>query len=75
MTDQTTKLEDVLDNLIETLNMKVKSDDCDASTLNVARQLLKDNGIQARTGKGTPLGKLADNLPSFARDETEPLAH
>ena len=33
--------------------------------LNVVRQFLKDNGIQAVARKGKPLGDLAAALPSF----------
>lgn len=35
----------------------------DASTLNVIRQFLKDNQIDAVAKAGSPLGKLADSLP------------
>lgn len=33
------------------------------ATLNVVRQFLKDNGVEARPAAGSPLGKLADSLP------------
>lgn len=39
-----------------------------AAILNVARQFLKDNGIDATPKQGTPLGNLA-NLPVFGDDE------
>lgn len=39
-----------------------------AAILNVARQFLKDNGIDSTPRQGTPLGNLA-NLPVFGDDE------
>lgn len=42
-----------------------------AAILNVARQFLKDNGIDATPKAGTPLGNLA-NLPVFGDDEGLP---
>lgn len=39
-----------------------------AAILNVARQFLKDNNIDATPKQGTPLGNLA-NLPVFGDDE------
>ena len=35
----------------------------DASTLNVIRQFLKDNNVDAVAAKGSPLDKLAGSLP------------
>lgn len=40
-----------------------------ASTLNVIRQFLKDNGIEAVRTPKNPLGRLAANLPSFNDEE------
>lgn len=43
-----------------------------ASILNVARQFLKDNGIDvAAAPPGTPLGKLADKVAEFPFDPAE----
>lgn len=42
-----------------------------AAILNVARQFLKDNGIDGAPKSGTPLGNLA-NLPVFGNDEGLP---
>lgn len=42
-----------------------------AAILNVARQFLKDNGIDGAPKAGTPLGNLA-NLPVFGNDEGLP---
>ena len=44
-----------------------------AATLNVIRQFLKDNGIEAESLPGTPINRLATNLPSF--DEDGNVAH
>jgi len=37
--------------------------------MSVARQFLKDNGIQAIATKGSPLGDLVDELPYADPDE------
>lgn len=42
-----------------------------AAILNVARQFLKDNGIDGAPKTGTPLGNLAQ-LPVFGQDEGIP---
>lgn len=43
-----------------------------ASILNVARQFLKDNGIDvASAPPGSPLGKLADKVSQFPFDPAE----
>lgn len=44
------------------------------ATLAVARQLLKDNGIEARGVKNNPIGALADALPyaSASDDDDAP---
>ena len=43
-----------------------------AAILSVARQFLKDNGIDAVAKKGSPLGDLA-NLPEFEDENVIPL--
>jgi hypothetical protein len=43
-----------------------------AAILNVARQFVKDNGIEAVPAPGSPTGKLADKLKEFPFD---PSAH
>jgi hypothetical protein len=40
-----------------------------SATLNVIRQFLKDNGIEARATKGSPLGNLVEALPSFDNEQ------
>jgi len=49
--------------LAEQLLKKVKDEDVKASDLNVARQFLKDNGIDGLPTNDNPLGQLIDELP------------
>lgn len=46
-----------------------------AATLNVIRQFLKDNGIEANAAPGTPLGNIASNLPFPAKGEESFTSH
>lgn len=45
-----------------------------AATLNVIRQFLKDNGVEAEPAKGSPLGNLVGDLP-FDVDESSASRH
>ena len=67
-----TKLSKTLDTLhtelAQTLLDKVRSGDAKASDLNVARQFLKDNGIEGLPLDNSPLKELVDELP-FERAE------
>ena len=62
-----TKIAKTLDNLhIELAQLlldKIRSGDAKASDLNVARQFLKDNGIEGLPVDNTPLKDLVDELP------------
>ena len=49
--------------LAEQLLKKVKAEDVKASDLNVARQFLKDNGIDGLPTNDNPLGELINELP------------
>ena len=49
--------------LAEKLLERVKDPECKSSGLNVARQFLKDNNIDAIPIDGSPLSKLAESLP------------
>jgi len=49
--------------LAEQLLKKVKDEDVKASDLNVARQFLKDNGIDGLPTNDNPLGELVNELP------------
>jgi hypothetical protein len=75
MSNNTEKLELLLTLSIDQLIDKIRSGECDAATINVARALLKDNGIQARGGKGSPIGNLANSLPTFADEDGEQPSH
>ena len=57
------KLKELHEVLAEKLLEKVKSSDATASELNVARQFLRDNGIDAVQTEDSPLQRLADELP------------
>ena len=51
--------------LIENLLDKVKSGEAKAGDLNVARQLLKDNGIECIPTKKNPMEDLMSSLPDL----------
>ena len=51
--------------LIENLLDKVKSGDAKAGDLNVARQLLKDNGIECIPTANNPMEDLMSSLPDL----------
>tara|TARA_B100000989_G_scaffold292391_1_gene268240 strand:+ start:168 stop:389 length:222 start_codon:yes stop_codon:yes gene_type:complete len=61
------KVDKVLDELhielAQTLLDRVRSGEAKASDLNVARQFLKDNGIEGLPVENTPLKDLVDELP------------
>lgn len=57
--------------LATTLKNKIASDDCTAADLAVARQFLKDNGIESLPTSGNPLGKLAEQLPFPTAEHAE----
>ncbi len=45
MKTNSTSLGSLLDDLADELSSQIKGPDCPAATLNVARQLLRDNGV------------------------------
>ena len=57
------KLKELHAVLAEKLLEKVQDPDCTAGFLNVARQFLRDNGIDAVPTEGSPLQRLAEELP------------
>jgi hypothetical protein len=60
----TTELLDSLHGeLARQLTARIKSGEATASDLNVARQFLKDNGIDAVPREASPLTELAKSLP------------
>jgi len=58
-----TKLRELHGILAEKLLEKVKDPECKSSDLNVARQFLRDNGIDAVPTEDIPLQKLIDEMP------------
>ena len=61
MIDQ--KLKELHGVLVQELLKRVKDPEAKASDLNVARQFLKDNGIEAIPVDNSPLKALVDELP------------
>jgi len=57
------KLQELHSLLAEQLLNKIKDPDVKASDLNVARQFLKDNGIDAVPTNNNPLEELVKELP------------
>ena len=57
------KLKELHAVLAEKLLEKVQDPDCTAGFLNVARQFLRDNGIDAVPTEGSSLQRLADEVP------------
>ena len=51
--------------LIENLLDKVKSGEAKAGDLNVARQFLKDNGVECLPVEKNPMQELTENLPDL----------
>ena len=52
--------------LAENLLARIKDPEAKSSDLNVARQFLKDNGIDALPVEGSPLSELVATLPDFS---------
>jgi hypothetical protein len=65
---------DLHEELAKQLLGSVKAGEATASILNVARQFLKDNGIDGIPTQGNPLDNLIHALPDFSEDEL-PLNH
>lgn len=69
-----TKIAKTLDNLhvelAQLLLDKIRSGEAKASDLNVARQFLKDNGIEGLPVDNTPLKDLVDELPFDNKEES-----
>lgn len=63
-------LENLHGALARALSDKIKSGDCTAADLAVARQFLKDNSIDSIPTEGSGLKELSDALP-FANPEED----
>ena len=57
--------------LAENLLSRVKDPEAKSADLNVARQFLKDNGIDALPVENSPLSDLVKSLPDFADEDTD----
>ena len=64
------KLQELHSLLAEQLLNKIKDPDVKASDLNVARQFLRDNGIDAVPTQDSPLSKLIEELPFDEKRKT-----
>ena len=58
-----TKLRELHGILAQKLLEKVKDPECKSADLNVARQFLRDNGIDAVPTEDSPLQQLIDEMP------------
>ena len=58
-----TKLRELHGILAQKLLEKVKDPECKSADLNVARQFLRDNGVDAVPTEDSPLQKLIDEMP------------
>jgi len=65
----TKTLKELHEVLATELLKRVKDPEAKSSDLNVARQFLKDNGIEAIPTDNSPLKSLVDELPFDAKDK------
>ena len=69
-------LESLHTELGSTLLAKIRSGEATASDLNVARQFLKDNGIDGVKKPGSPLANLVSEIPfTESNDGDEPVGY
>lgn len=74
MSDLSKILDSLHTGLAEELLDRIRSGEATASDLNVARQFLKDNGIDSIPKKGSPLDNLASSLPFTEAEDEEAAA-
>ena len=65
-------LENLHSELTQKLLDKIRSPEVSASELNVARQFLKDNGVESIPIDNSPLKSLVDELPFNDHEEVKP---
>lgn len=63
--------EELHKNLAQELLNRIKSGDAKPADLSVARQFLKDNGVDAYAAPDSPLRQLIDSLPFEYEDEVK----
>lgn len=64
-------LESLHAELAKVLLERVRDPDSKSADLNVARQFLKDNNIDALPTEGSPLSDLVRNLPNFSDEDAD----
>ena len=57
--------------LAENLLTRISDPEAKSADLNVARQFLKDNGIEAVAAEGSPLADFVATLPDFNDDDAD----
>lgn len=67
MSDETFRhtLGDIQSEMADLLLRRIRSGEATASDLAVARALLRDNAVQAKPVKDSPLGNLSKEIPTF----------
>ena len=63
MSDPSERLHDLQDILIDEMIRRIKTGEATAAELSAARQMLKDNGIQAIATDDSPMLELVNSLP------------
>lgn len=71
MSDPADRLHTLQDVLIDEMLRRIKTGEATAADLGAARQLLKDNGIQAVATDKSPMLELVNSLPFD--DDSEPI--
>lgn len=71
MSDPSERLHNLQDILIDEMIRRIKTGEATAADLSAARQMLKDNGIQAVATDDSPMLELVNSLPFD--DDSEPI--
>lgn len=71
MNNPAERLHNLQDILIDEMIRRIKTGEATAADLGAARQMLKDNGIQAVTTDESPMLELVNSLPFD--DDSEPI--
>jgi hypothetical protein len=69
--DKEQKLSNLFDLVCDDLTGRISSGEATSTDLNVARQMLKDNGITAAPAEASPLVGLANALPFPSSNELQ----
>lgn len=71
MSDPSDRLHTLQDVLIDEMLRRIQTGEATAADLGAARQLLKDNGVQAVASEKSPMLELVNSLPFD--DDSEPI--